>query len=237
MESSMYILGFELNIYFVIVVAAAVFVTTAILGMVNYMQNRKPGANGKKTGKKNKNKDLLRQSSLIEDTGGKMPSQPVPAAIAAQSADLSRDSDRKNNSGTVADKSATMPQPTISSQPAASSTAQDTGTAGKPENNQAEMPSSQENATIGNMKIEANTNSEPDAQQKEIIQIEELDKDTDDDNLLNLFDDDIVEDSAVTDLAVRLSDINLDTINKLSEELSQVLLKPGYISKRSHEHD
>jgi FtsZ-interacting cell division protein ZipA len=220
----MYILGHELNIYLVMVIIAAIFVVTAILVMSSHMKTRKPVSGKKKSEMKNKKGSPALQETLDDDLVD------------------------KSSQSKVSEKPSQKLQDKIPNKPEGGPAVQVAAASGDPEKRKNDVSPSLGITTTAETKGETDKTVETKVQAgetdktveikvqavkaEEVEEIEEVEKTAEDDGLMNVFDDDIVEDSAVSGLATLLADVDLDTLNKLSEEMSQVLLKNGSKTKR-----
>ncbi len=249
----MEILGYEINIYMVMVVIVGIFVTTVILLIASHM--------GKKKQSSKKNRKIVSRASnnALQEKG--KPQKPISARqpeksvrpqlikpsvksankdVTKQQSGETTDSPLENSSPLSTGDPSNKPEEKNSKQPGYSSgetvdmstavggSATEENTSGgatsllfDPGKN-AETKSGGEK-TPEDAKLPESTEATAEAKSPEVP--EEAQEKKGGGSLMDIFEDEDLEESEATGLASLMTDVDLSTLSKLSEEISQVLSK------------
>ena len=249
----MEILGYEINIYMVMVVIVGIFVTTVILLIVSHMGKKKvSGKNNRKIESKARNVATREKEKSQKAISAKQPEKSVrPQLIKPIVKSANKDVTKKDSCETT------------ESPPENSSPLSTGDSSNKPEEKNPKLPGYSSGETVdmstavGGSATEENTSggatsrlfdpgknaetksggekkpedanlpesTEATAEAKSPEVPEEAQEKKGGGSLMDIFEDEDLEESEATGLASLMTDVDLSTLSKLSEEISQVLSK------------
>jgi FtsZ-interacting cell division protein ZipA len=211
----MYILGYDIDIYTVIIVLAGIFVFGIILMMISSMRSKKHDSK----------KENRKHSELRKMPQSKYEKQPQVKPLQDQQATVTEGSNKEFS---------VKPTQEFQDNPSPQQIQSSTDVAQKPvtlqksqDDSKPQITSSTEAAKSPPEKIEDDTkDKEPKEQIEESNGLDDIFSDSDE-----------PEDPMLSELANDLTDVNLDTLNKLGKEVSQVLSKSAHDMKRGRSYD
>ena len=249
----MEILGYEINIYMVIVIVVGIFVTTVILLIASHMGKKKvAGKNDIKIGSKARNASTREKGKSQKAISANQPEKSVRPQLIRPIVKSANKDVTKKNSGENTENPLENSSPLSTGDPS-----------NKPEEKNSKQPgySSREtvdmSTAVGGSATEENTSggatsllfdpgknaetksggektpedaklpesTEATAEAKSPEGTEEAQEKKGGGSLMDIFEDEDLEESESTGLASLMTDVDLSTLSKLSEEISQVLSK------------
>lgn len=238
----MEILGYEINIYLVMVVIVGILVTTLILLIASQMGKRKPaGKTNRKIESKAENTTTLEKRKSQKAISIKQPEKSVrPQLIKPSSKSAEKDVTRKHvgeTSDSLLENSSPQSPGDPSNKPAEKPSQQQPGySSGETVDMSTAVGSSATEESKGGgtssllfdagqvAKIKSEGEKTPE-ETKPPEETEESQEKKGGGSLMDIFEADDLEESEATALASLMTDVDLSTLSKLSEEMSQVLSK------------